>query len=76
MVEAVTTALLDQFKVLRTYNLPVVAATCSVLLILGLPMCTRSGVYVFNLMNNYSSRHSLLILGLLEVIIVSYIYGW
>lgn len=76
MVEAMITALYDQFKVMRRRHLPVVVATCSVLFILGLPMCTRNGIIVFNLMNVYSNKHSLFMLGLLEVIIVSYIYGF
>ncbi|XP_042215331.1 sodium- and chloride-dependent neutral and basic amino acid transporter B(0+)-like [Homarus americanus] len=76
MVEAVTTAVFDQFQVLRRNHLPVVMGTCSLLFVLGLPMCTNYGLSVFNLMDMNTSKHSLLMLGFLEVFIVSYIYGF
>ncbi|XP_050715552.1 sodium- and chloride-dependent glycine transporter 2-like isoform X2 [Eriocheir sinensis] len=75
MVEAVTTTLLDQFSNFRRYYLLVIFSTCFTLFLLGLPMCTRGGFFFFDLMNEYTAKHSLFFVALLEVVITSYFYG-
>ncbi|KAK8373706.1 hypothetical protein O3P69_019949, partial [Scylla paramamosain] len=46
MVEAVTTAILDQFLSLRSRKPLVVGVTCLLLFIMGLTMCLEGGVYI------------------------------
>ncbi|XP_064088891.1 sodium-dependent proline transporter-like isoform X2 [Macrobrachium nipponense] len=75
MVEALTTALFDEFHILRRRYVAVMAAFCFVLFLLGIPMTLPEGKKIFDMLNVYSSSHSLLLLGFLEVVIVAYVYG-
>ncbi|XP_066954075.1 sodium- and chloride-dependent glycine transporter 2-like isoform X2 [Macrobrachium rosenbergii] len=76
MVEAVTTALFDEFHILRRRYVAVIAAFCFVLFLLGIPMTLQEGKKIFDMLNVYTSSHSLLLLGFLEVVIVAYVYGF
>ncbi|XP_047495978.1 sodium- and chloride-dependent neutral and basic amino acid transporter B(0+)-like isoform X3 [Penaeus chinensis] len=75
MVETITTALFDQFHVLRHWHVPVVVGTCSALFLLGIPLCMRGGIKFFQFLDKNITAHSFLFLGLLEVIVASYVYG-
>lgn len=50
-------------------------SVCVFCFLLGLGFTTTSGNYWFTIFNDYAANFSLLIVVLLEVIIVSYIYG-
>ena len=43
--------------------------------LLGLPMCLGGGVYLFELLNYYSGQLSVLVIAILEVLVVTYVYG-
>ncbi|XP_063882134.1 sodium- and chloride-dependent GABA transporter 1-like isoform X1 [Scylla paramamosain] len=76
MVAGVTTSIFDQYPQLRPYHPFVIAFTCFALFLLGLTMCTKTGIIIFNMMNTYTLRHSMFFLTLLEVVIASYLYGY
>ncbi|CAM1329462.1 SLC6A7 (predicted) [Pycnogonum litorale] len=76
MVETVTTALFDQFPVLRAKKPYVVVAACFLGFVLGLSMCTRGGVYIFNLIDWYAGAWSLLFIGVIECVAVIWVYGY
>ncbi len=75
MTETLTTAMMDQWPALRKQKSLVVIATCSLGFILGLSMCTRGGVYMFNLIDGYSAGWSLLVLAILELVLIIWVYG-
>ncbi|XP_063875983.1 sodium- and chloride-dependent glycine transporter 2-like [Scylla paramamosain] len=76
MVEAVTTAILDQFLSLRSRKPLVVGVTCLLLFIMGLTMCLEGGVYMFELFFFFSSGLSVIILAITEIVGVHYVYGF
>eukprot|EP00088_Acartia_fossae_P009522 TRINITY_DN1462_c0_g1_i9.p1 TRINITY_DN1462_c0_g1~~TRINITY_DN1462_c0_g1_i9.p1 ORF type:complete len:732 (+),score=113.65 TRINITY_DN1462_c0_g1_i9:92-2287(+) len=76
MTETVTTAVLDQWPKLRDHKGKVVTAASFVGFILGLSMCSRGGIFMFELINWYSASWSLLLLAIIEVILLMYGYGF
>jgi len=74
MVEAVTTAVMDQWPGTRRHVSKVVATTCVLCFLLGLPFCLQGGVLVFELFNVYTALLSLLVIGFLELVLVSWLY--
>ena len=74
--ETVITILLDQFPQLRGDNRKwVTLCVCSFMFLLGLPMVTDGGIYIFQIFDNHSATYSALILGCIEVSVMSWIYG-
>ncbi|GFW19427.1 sodium- and chloride-dependent glycine transporter 2 [Trichonephila clavipes] len=41
----------------------------------GLLMCTKGGMYLLQLMDNYAASFSALLIGLVEVVVISWVYG-
>ncbi|CAL4122377.1 unnamed protein product [Meganyctiphanes norvegica] len=76
MVETVTTALLDQFVCLRKRKLLVVCLTCFILFLCGLTLCLEGGLLMFELFNTFSAGLCLIIVSILEVFVVSYVFGF
>ncbi|XP_068247250.1 sodium- and chloride-dependent glycine transporter 1-like isoform X3 [Palaemon carinicauda] len=76
IVETVMTALFDEWHILRQRYVAVIAACCFVLFLLGIPMTMKGGKEIFDMLDSSSTKHSLLLLCLLEVVIVAYIYGY
>merc|ERR1711970_686673 len=76
MTETVTTAIMDQFPNLRNHKGKVVIAASILGFILGLTMCTRGGIFMFELINWYSASWGLLICAITEILIVMYGYGY
>ncbi|XP_063588996.1 sodium-dependent proline transporter-like [Penaeus indicus] len=76
MVETITTALFDQFRVLRHCYVPVVVGTCTALFLMGIPLCMRGGIRFFQCLDKNITAHSFLFLGLCEVIVAGYVYGF
>lgn len=74
-IETLVTAAVDSFPRMRSKKIYITALVCSCNFLLGLTMCTRSGVYWLDLMSYYSSGWSLIIFGLVEAIIFPWIYG-
>jgi len=76
MTETITTAVMDQWPQLRAHKGKVVISASVVGFILGLSMCSRGGIYMFELINWYSASWSLLLLSITEVILLMYGYGF
>ncbi|XP_076457390.1 sodium- and chloride-dependent glycine transporter 1-like [Babylonia areolata] len=77
-VTTVHTTLLDQFPHLfrkgrRSILLLVgIAVTCY---LIGLAFCTKGGMYVLQLFDNYAATYSLLFIGLVECVVLAWVYG-
>ncbi|KAK4318107.1 hypothetical protein Pmani_010875 [Petrolisthes manimaculis] len=76
MVETLTTALFDQWEVLRSRKPLVVGLMCFVLFLCGLTMCLEGGLYMFELFNWYSAGISVIILAITEIILLQGVYGF
>ena len=53
----------------------VVSLIGALLYIFGLPICTRAGIYIFNIFNVFTGGLPLLFGGFMQCILVSYFYG-
>ena len=73
--ETVITALSDQWPALRAFKPQVVLITSLIMLILGLPFCCNGGIHMFTLFNASAPSWNLLLFALLEVVLVSWVYG-
>jgi len=76
MTETLTTAVMDQYPNLRAHKGKVVIGASVLGFILGLSMCSRGGVFMFELINWYSASWGLLICAIVELVIVSWAYGF
>jgi solute carrier family 6 amino acid transporter-like protein 5/7/9/14 len=76
MTETLSTAVMDQFPNLRAHKGKVVITASVVGFIFGLTLCTRGGLFMFELINWYSAYWGLLICAIVEVITVSWLYGY
>ncbi|KAH9504501.1 Sodium- and chloride-dependent glycine transporter 2 [Bulinus truncatus] len=77
-VTTVHTTILDQFTEFfmqgkRSFLLLLVIALVGYLI--GLSFCTQGGMYVVQLFDNYAATYSLLAIGLVECLAISYAYG-
>ncbi|XP_067651321.1 sodium- and chloride-dependent glycine transporter 2-like isoform X1 [Haliotis asinina] len=74
--ETTVTAIVDTFpnKLQRRRGL-VTACLCGFSYISGLVLVTRGGIYVFMLIDRYVATFSLLVVGILECVIIGWIYG-
>ena len=78
MVETITTAITDHFTNLREKSKLkwVVISCCSIGLICGLPLCTSAGMPLLGLLDAATCEGwVLLFVGVLEVVLVNWIYG-
>ena len=73
--ETVITALSDQWPGLRAFKPQLVLVCSAVMLMLGLPFSCNGGVHMFTLFNASAPSWNLLLLSLLEVVLVSWVYG-
>ncbi|XP_061193112.1 sodium- and chloride-dependent glycine transporter 2-like [Saccostrea echinata] len=76
-VTTVHTTLLDQFPNLRkghrkTILLIIIAIFC---FLIGLIFCSQGGMYMLQLFDNYAATYSLLFIGMVECIGISWVYG-
>jgi solute carrier family 6 amino acid transporter-like protein 5/7/9/14 len=78
LVETVSTAIMDQFPVLRKnawWKAGTLIVMSVIMFLLGLPMCCNGGAYVLQLMDHYSGGWNVFILALCECLCIAYIYG-
>jgi solute carrier family 6 amino acid transporter-like protein 5/7/9/14 len=68
-------ALSEQFPRLLDHKAITTFSICGFLYCCGLILCTRSGIFFFNILNDYSSSFSLELVICFEAIIMCYIYG-
>ena len=77
MVDVVVAGLLDEYPHIfrvgnrKTYT---VLAACIIGFVLGIPILTRGGIHFFNMINDYSAWHGLLILALIFLLVIQYGY--
>ena len=50
-------------------------SVCAVFFLLGLSMATQGGFFILTLINEYTAGYPLLIIGVLELIVLPWIYG-
>nr|XP_027214213.1 sodium- and chloride-dependent glycine transporter 1-like isoform X2 [Penaeus vannamei] len=74
IVQTVITCLVDVFGLRRHYK-TMCCVVCTVGCILGLAMCTRHGMFILQLLDNYSGTYSALMIGCLELIAIMWVYG-
>ncbi|XP_018495095.1 sodium- and chloride-dependent glycine transporter 1 [Galendromus occidentalis] len=76
IVESVVTSIVDvKPKVLASRKKIILLAVCLGYFLIGLVMCTRAGMYIVQLLDNFVAVLSSLVIGLTEVLVVSYVYG-
>jgi solute carrier family 6 amino acid transporter-like protein 5/7/9/14 len=75
-IETITSAIVDHFTHLRSKLWAVVIGTCTVGFLFGLTLCTSGGIDVLGLLDSCTGGGwLLLLLAILEVVLVSWIYG-
>ncbi|XP_073943260.1 sodium- and chloride-dependent glycine transporter 1-like [Choristoneura fumiferana] len=74
-IEAINTAIVDQWPKLRKNYWMVTAFTCTSCFILGIPMCFSGGVYLFTLLDWNTASWAILLIGMAECISVAWSYG-
>ena len=75
VVETVTTAVMDQWPVLRKYKAFVIIVYSIIMYLMGLILCTDGGSLMLILMDSYSGGWNVLLIAILECIGISYVYG-
>ncbi|ELU09587.1 hypothetical protein CAPTEDRAFT_166146 [Capitella teleta] len=78
MMETVITAIVDEFRLTRWRHgkLCVTATACISFFLIGLPQCSRAGIYIMNLFDWYSAGFSLFIVSFFEIIAIAWVYGF
>ena len=72
--ETLTTAIIDQFGLTKKKSY-VVIATCFVMFLCGLSMCTSAGFYMFELLDASGASWNIMLFALIELLVVSWLYG-
>ena len=76
LVETITTAIVDHFPSLKSQMPWVIVATCGSGMLFGLIFCTSGGIEVITLLDNCTgSGWLVLFVAIVEVVLVSWIYG-
>lgn len=76
ILETFVTSLCDQVPYLRKHKWQFTMAMGVVCFLLGLPMVTRGGQYIFEIVDRFGGSTTLTFIGLVEVISLAYIYGY
>ena len=76
IVETLLTGILDYKPSLRPKKTLVVGMICFIGFILGLPLCCPGGGYLLDLLDYYAASWPYLFIGLIELVIIAYIYGY
>lgn len=74
-VESIRTAVEDAMPTLRKYRISVLSVLCCICCLLGLPMTTQAGMYIFAIFDEYSTCWAVLIIGFLNCLLVTRLYG-
>ena len=73
-IEMISTTIIDHFS-LGKNRVHVVIGLCIIMFLLGLPMCCNGGYYLFDLLDTVVFSWNAIICGLLEVMIIAFLYG-
>ena len=72
--ETLITVIIDQFSLTKQKHY-VTIVVCFVMFVGGVTMCFNGGLYMFDLLDNVSATWNLMLCALVEVVIVSWLYG-
>merc|ERR1712223_367161 len=75
IVETILSGIMDFEPRLRTKKTYIVGIICIVGFLLGLPLTTRGGGYLLDLLDYYAAGWPFLFIGLTELVIIGHIYG-
>ncbi|XP_076316035.1 sodium- and chloride-dependent glycine transporter 1-like isoform X1 [Tachypleus tridentatus] len=76
LIETVVTTIVDTCPHrLRRNKHYILALCCIIMFLLGLVICTEGGMYVLQLLDNYCASFSALFIGVIEVLVVGWLYG-
>uniref|UniRef100_T1J3F9 Transporter n=1 Tax=Strigamia maritima TaxID=126957 RepID=T1J3F9_STRMM len=76
ILETVVTTIIDTWpEKLRRHHKWVLLLVCTIMYLLGLSLCTNGGMFLFQLMDNFCASYSTLFIGVLEVSVISWVYG-
>ncbi|XP_064100130.1 sodium- and chloride-dependent glycine transporter 1-like [Macrobrachium nipponense] len=74
IVQTVITCVIDVLGIRRHYK-KTCMAVCALGCALGISMCSGHGMYILQLLDNYSGTYSALMIGCVELIAVTWVYG-
>lgn len=74
-IQMIATSIIDHWPHLRNKEYKVTAGVCLGCFVAGLPMTCPGGVYLFTLMEWHTASWAILLIGLAEVVIFSWVYG-
>ncbi|KAL5022066.1 hypothetical protein ScPMuIL_001221 [Solemya velum] len=73
-VEVVCSVITDSVTSLRHHRVAVTACVCVIFFLIGIPMTTQGGIFIFQLIDWYAAA-LIIIFGILECVIFAWIYG-
>ncbi|EQB79218.1 sodium- and chloride-dependent glycine transporter 2-like protein [Camelus ferus] len=74
-IETIVTSISDEFpKYLRTHKPVFTLGCCVCFFIMGFPMITQGGIYMFQLVDTYAASYALVIIAIFELVGISYVY--
>ncbi|RWS19976.1 sodium- and chloride-dependent glycine transporter 2-like protein [Leptotrombidium deliense] len=76
ILENIVTSLSDEIHCLRKHKLKVTIAVGAAFFLFGLPVVTRGGQYIFEILDYYGGSISLVFIAVVECIAISWIYGY
>ncbi|KAI3382517.1 hypothetical protein SNEBB_010953 [Seison nebaliae] len=76
LLETVVTSIKDLFNIPKKRMPFVIAGCCTFYFLCGLFLTTRTGLYVFEILNDASGGIGTLTIGVFEVVAVIWVYGW
>ncbi|ELK37574.1 Sodium- and chloride-dependent glycine transporter 2 [Myotis davidii] len=75
-IETIVTSISDEFpKYLRTHKPVFTLGCCICFFVMGFPMITQGGIYMFQLVDTYAASYALVIIAIFELVGISYVYG-
>jgi solute carrier family 6 amino acid transporter-like protein 5/7/9/14 len=74
-IQMIATSIIDHWPHLRNKEWKVTGGVCMACFVAGLPMTCNGGVYLFTLMEWHTASWAILLIGMCEVVIFSWIYG-
>ncbi|XP_006811930.2 sodium- and chloride-dependent glycine transporter 1-like [Saccoglossus kowalevskii] len=76
LVEGIASGIMDSFPDLfRKQKTLLIICICSVSFLLGLPLVTKGGIYIFTLLDWYTGLLSVFVIALFESLVIGWIYG-
>lgn len=74
-IQMVTTTIVDHWPHLRDKEWRATAGTCIGGFVAALPMTCNGGIYLFTLMEWHTASWAILLIGLAEIVVLSWVYG-